>query len=169
MAHLCPCFETLLPPPPRNIPFSFSPEARELLGSPNHINEDVLAAFPSSLDPLIASTRTFWLPSPGMVKLDPLGIFRPGGLSFFDTSHGKVKDLDGLHAFSRYYGQDNLLRCFSETEQHFALKKKINRIFYLHYKQNFSKTFHGLKDFVCFVGFKKVDSWANQNSFYKRE
>ena len=100
-------------------------------------------------------------------------IFRPGGLFFLtqkNVCHGKVKDIDGLHASSRYYGQDSFLRCFSETQQHFAFKKKINRIFYLHYKQNFSKNISWSRRilYVLWV-FKKVDSRANQNSFYKRE
>ncbi len=43
----------------RSIPFSFSPEAREHLGSPNRLNEDVRAAFPTLFSSAFGDNLTY--------------------------------------------------------------------------------------------------------------
>ena len=72
----------------RSIPFSFSPEARELLGSPNRLNENVRAAFPALFSPAFGDNLTYvndgrlgpgimvrWRPQPPIRAGTPVGIF----------------------------------------------------------------------------------------------
>ncbi len=72
----------------RSNPFSFSPEARVLLGPPNRLNKDIRAAFPNLFGAALGDNLTYvndgrlgpgamvrWRAQPPILAGTPVGIF----------------------------------------------------------------------------------------------